>query len=200
MKPETNADGLEHRLATERHRQIDHDSRLKANNRRFLTVAGGQDDGRVGKALMEPGSESELALFGYLKVTEDYICRARHHFVKCRLGIGRLRGPVTITTDPGGQEFSYLRLVVDDQHQGHLASRFSWAPSETTMGHGADENWTMRQLQSKGFSWGFGWLAARARFPSCPTHADSADTGNTGPTWLYRPGRQRASGTLGTRR
>src|SRR5216683_543973 len=81
MKPKTNADGLEHRLATEWHRQIHHDSRLEADNRRLIAVAAsGQDDGRVWKALVEPGREPELALFGYLDVTEDHVCRARHHF------------------------------------------------------------------------------------------------------------------------
>src|SRR5712692_4666203 len=148
MKPETNADGLEHRLATEWHRQIHHDSRLEADNRRLIAVAAsGQDDGRVWKALVEPGREPELALFGYLDVTEDHACRARHHFVKCRLSVSCLCRLVAVT-----------------------ARRASF--------------------------WVLG--AARTLFPSCPTRADSVNTGNTGPTWFHRPGQPRSSGTLGT--
>jgi hypothetical protein len=125
MPLETKADGLEHRLATERHRQIDHDPRLEADDRRHVAVACGQDDGRVGKALVEPGREPELAQSWHLDVTDDHICRALHHFVKSRLGVSRLCRLVAVTADPGDQEFSNRRLVVDDQHQSHLPSRFS---------------------------------------------------------------------------
>jgi hypothetical protein len=51
----------------------------------------------------------------------------RHHFVKCRLSVSRLCRQVAVTADPAGQELSNRRLVLDDQHQSHLASRSSWA-------------------------------------------------------------------------
>jgi len=197
MKPETNADGLEHRLATEWHRQIHHDSRLEADNRRLIAVAAsGQDDGRVWKALVEPGREPELALFGYLDVTEDHICRARHHFVKCRLSVSCLCRLVAVTADPGGQECSNRRLVVNDQHQSHLALQVLIGGVGLDDDPRADEVGLCVSSNRRAFFWVLG--AARTLFSSCPTRADSVNTGNTGPTWFHRPGQPRSSGTLGT--
>jgi hypothetical protein len=121
---DTHAEGLEDRLTTERHHEISDDSRLEAGDRRYVGVAGGEDDGRFGKALAQPVSQPEPVLSRCLDVTEDHVCRAHNDFVESRLGVRGLRGLVAFSADPTDQKISNRRLVVNDEHQGHRTSRF----------------------------------------------------------------------------